>query len=271
MHRWAPTHIPRTDERHAGARARPPTVCADERHPARDTITFATTRSRPSRPPPCGRCCETVLARRRAPADRVLRATRRGSVRVRRRCCRRPCSSGLRVGYGAIKSRRLDPFAGYLLLTFGLSLAVGLATTDPKLILVGNTLVNGLGGLIFLGSCVVGTPLTQVVGRAVRRPRRTTARARRRGRPSATASTFCCRRCGASDCSSRWLIRLVVIANALRRRRQRRELGDHAAGDRRAGVGHHRRRTPGAQPAAGSRGGSDAGTNQTPPRLSASG
>jgi hypothetical protein len=45
-----------------------------------------------------------------------------------------------------------------------LSLAVGLATTDPKLILVGNTFVNGLGGLIFLGSCFVGTPLTQVVG-----------------------------------------------------------------------------------------------------------
>jgi intracellular septation protein A len=72
--------------------------------------------------------------------------------------------SGIRVVYGVVKSRRLDPFAAYLLLTFGLSLAVGLATTDPKLVLVGNTFVNGLGGLIFLGSCVVGTPLTQVVG-----------------------------------------------------------------------------------------------------------
>jgi uncharacterized membrane protein len=72
--------------------------------------------------------------------------------------------SGLRVVYGVIRSRRLDPFAGYLLLTFGLSLAVGLATTDPKMILIGNTLVNGIGGLIFLGSCVIGTPLTQVVG-----------------------------------------------------------------------------------------------------------
>ena len=72
--------------------------------------------------------------------------------------------SGLRVGYGVIRSRSLDPFALYLLLTFGLSLAVGLSTTDPKMILVGNTAVNGLGGLIFLGSCVIGTPLTQVVG-----------------------------------------------------------------------------------------------------------
>lgn len=72
--------------------------------------------------------------------------------------------SGLRVGYGVVKARRVDPFAAYLMLTFGLSLAVGLSTTDPKLILIGNTFVNGIGGLIFLGSCVIGTPLTQVVG-----------------------------------------------------------------------------------------------------------
>jgi uncharacterized membrane protein len=72
--------------------------------------------------------------------------------------------SGVRVVYGVVGSHRLDPFAAYLLLTFGLSLGVGLATTDPKSILVGNTFVNGLGGLVFLGSCVVGTPLTQVVG-----------------------------------------------------------------------------------------------------------
>jgi hypothetical protein len=78
--------------------------------------------------------------------------------------------SGVRVGYGIVRSRRLDPFAAYLLLTFGLSLAVGLATTDPKLILVGNTLVNGIGGLIFLGSCVVGIPLTQVVSERFRSP-----------------------------------------------------------------------------------------------------
>ncbi|WP_431237082.1 VC0807 family protein [Mycolicibacterium aichiense] len=71
--------------------------------------------------------------------------------------------SGLRVIYSVVRVRRLDPFAVYLLLTFGLSLAVGLSTTDPKLVLLGNTVVNGIGGLIFLGSCVIGTPLTQVV------------------------------------------------------------------------------------------------------------
>jgi uncharacterized membrane protein len=71
--------------------------------------------------------------------------------------------SGLKVTYDAVRARRLDPFACYLLLTFGLSLAVALATTNPRLILAGNTVVNGIGGLLFLGSCFVGTPLTQVV------------------------------------------------------------------------------------------------------------
>jgi hypothetical protein len=76
--------------------------------------------------------------------------------------------SGSRVVYGAMRTRRIDPFACYLLLTFGLSLAVGLATTDPKLLLAGNTLVNGVGGLVFLVSCVIGTPLTQVVAARAR-------------------------------------------------------------------------------------------------------
>jgi uncharacterized membrane protein len=78
--------------------------------------------------------------------------------------------SGLRVVYGVARTRRLDPFAIYLLLTFGLSLAVGLVTTDPRMVLVGNTLVNGIGGLIFLGSCVVGTPMTEVVGQRFKGP-----------------------------------------------------------------------------------------------------
>ncbi|MEN4449802.1 MULTISPECIES: VC0807 family protein [unclassified Mycobacterium] len=75
--------------------------------------------------------------------------------------------AGGKVAYDAISARRLDPFAGYLMLNFGLSLAVGVSTSDPRMLLAGNTLVGGLGGLVFLGSCVVGTPLTQVVSERV--------------------------------------------------------------------------------------------------------
>ncbi len=143
--------------------------------------------------------------------------------------------SGVRVVYGVVKSRRLDPFAAYLLLTFGLSLAVGLATTDPKLILVGNTLVNGIGALIFLGSCVVGTPLTQVVG-----DRFDTLAIRRRPRAGAASSTH--PRSALGDVGHRTTGRGGCTPRGDRevpgRRRQRRELGDHVAGDRGSRAGH---------------------------------
>ncbi|WP_231514551.1 VC0807 family protein [Mycobacterium sp. URHB0044] len=75
--------------------------------------------------------------------------------------------AGLKVAYDAVKARRLDPFAAYLMLNFGLSLAVGLATSDARMLMVGETFVGGIGALIFLGSCVIGTPLTQVVAARV--------------------------------------------------------------------------------------------------------
>lgn len=75
--------------------------------------------------------------------------------------------SGAKVAYDAVRARRLDPFAGYLMLNFGLSLAVGLATSDARMLMAGNTLVGGIGALIFLGSCVIGRPLTQVVAERV--------------------------------------------------------------------------------------------------------
>lgn len=71
--------------------------------------------------------------------------------------------AGVKVVYDAVRARRLDPFAGYLMLNFGLSLAVGLATSDARMLMAGNALVGCIGALIFLGSCVVGRPLTQVV------------------------------------------------------------------------------------------------------------
>lgn len=75
--------------------------------------------------------------------------------------------AGIKVSVDAIRARRLDPFAGYLMLNFGLSLVVGLATSDARMLMAGDTLVGGIGALIFLGSCVIGTPLTQVVAQRV--------------------------------------------------------------------------------------------------------
>ena len=76
--------------------------------------------------------------------------------------------AGLKVSYDAIRARRLDPFAGYLMLNFGLSLAVGLITSNARMLMAGDTLVGGIGALVFLGSCVIGKPLTQVVSERVK-------------------------------------------------------------------------------------------------------
>lgn len=77
--------------------------------------------------------------------------------------------AGVKVSYDAIRARRLDPFAGYLMLNFGLSLAVGIATSNARMLMAGDTLVGGIGALVFLGSCVIGKPLTQMVSERVQR------------------------------------------------------------------------------------------------------
>jgi|GEM_PF-1490774 len=71
--------------------------------------------------------------------------------------------AGIPVVYSIVKARRLDPYAGYLTLMFGLTLAVALVTTDPQLILAGQTLVGGTAAVIFLASCALGKPMTQFI------------------------------------------------------------------------------------------------------------
>ena len=60
--------------------------------------------------------------------------------------------AGIPVAYSLAKARRLDPYCGYLVLMFGLTLAVALVTTDPQLILAGQTLVGGAAAVIFLAT-----------------------------------------------------------------------------------------------------------------------
>lgn len=71
--------------------------------------------------------------------------------------------AGLPVAYGLVKARQLDPYSGYLMLMFGLTLAVALVTTDPQLVLAGQTLVGGVAAAVFLASCTLGKPMTQFV------------------------------------------------------------------------------------------------------------
>jgi hypothetical protein len=71
--------------------------------------------------------------------------------------------AGIPVAYGLVKARQLDPYSGYLVLMFGLTLAVALVTTDPRLVLAGQTLVGGVAAAVFLASCMIGKPMTRFV------------------------------------------------------------------------------------------------------------
>ena len=71
--------------------------------------------------------------------------------------------AGLPVAYGLATTRRVYPYAGYLMLMFGMTLTVALVTTDPQLILAGQTLVGAAAAMVFLFSCVIGEPMTRFV------------------------------------------------------------------------------------------------------------
>ena len=64
--------------------------------------------------------------------------------------------AGLRVAFVALRDRKLDGFAGFLLAMFAVGLALSFATGDARFMLAKDSIGTALAGLIFLGSCVVG-------------------------------------------------------------------------------------------------------------------
>ncbi|HEX3785923.1 MAG TPA: VC0807 family protein [Pseudonocardiaceae bacterium] len=66
--------------------------------------------------------------------------------------------AGGRVVALAISSRRLDAFAAFMMLVYGVGLAAGLISGDARLMLAKDSLSDGLPGIAFLVSCVIGRP-----------------------------------------------------------------------------------------------------------------
>ncbi len=67
--------------------------------------------------------------------------------------------AGLRVTFVALRSRRLDGFAAFLMAMFAVGLALAFATGDAKFMLAKYSVGTAIAGLIFLGTCVVGRPV----------------------------------------------------------------------------------------------------------------
>jgi hypothetical protein len=66
--------------------------------------------------------------------------------------------AGVRLLFVAFRAGRLEPFAGFMLLTYLLALPLVLISGDDRTLVIKDSLGTGITGLIFLTSCFVGKP-----------------------------------------------------------------------------------------------------------------
>lgn len=68
--------------------------------------------------------------------------------------------AGLRVAFVALRNRRLDGFAAFLMAVFAVGLALSFVTGDARFMLTKDSVGTAAAGLIFLGTCVIGRPMS---------------------------------------------------------------------------------------------------------------
>ncbi|WP_078307241.1 MULTISPECIES: VC0807 family protein [unclassified Mycobacterium] len=71
--------------------------------------------------------------------------------------------SGLQVLVKVVKNRKFDVLSGFLMFNFGLSLVIALLTSDARMAQVSNTIPGILLSLFFIGSALIGKPLTELM------------------------------------------------------------------------------------------------------------
>jgi hypothetical protein len=69
-------------------------------------------------------------------------------------------ASAGRITWVALRDRRLDAFAVFLLVLFGVGLGLTFLTGDVRFVLAKDSATTGIAGLIFLGSTAIGRPLS---------------------------------------------------------------------------------------------------------------
>jgi hypothetical protein len=72
-------------------------------------------------------------------------------------------TAGLRLLYLALRKRKFDGFAAFLMTLFGVGVLLTFVTGDERFLVAKDSLNTGLAGLIFLGSCLARRPLTFTV------------------------------------------------------------------------------------------------------------
>lgn len=68
-------------------------------------------------------------------------------------------TAGLRIGYVWLRDRRLDGFAAFMLVEFGVGLGFALLTGDARFLVAKESFSTGIAGILFLGTCVAGRPM----------------------------------------------------------------------------------------------------------------
>ncbi|QUH05692.1 hypothetical protein HUO13_00860 [Saccharopolyspora erythraea] len=76
--------------------------------------------------------------------------------------------AGVRLLFGVFRAGKLEPFAGFMLLTYLLALPLVLISGDDRTLIIKDSLGTGITGLIFLASCFVGKPAMFHAGRRFR-------------------------------------------------------------------------------------------------------
>ena len=73
--------------------------------------------------------------------------------------------AGLRTSWVAIRERRLDVFATFLLVLFGAGFVLTFVTGDVRFVLAKDATTSATAGLVFLGSCIINRPLAYYAAR----------------------------------------------------------------------------------------------------------
>ncbi|GAA1964529.1 VC0807 family protein [Amycolatopsis minnesotensis] len=73
--------------------------------------------------------------------------------------------AGLRLAYVAVRTRRFDVFAAFLMAVYGLSFLTALVSGDDRFLLLRESVTTGVLAAGFLLSCVVGKPLVFLAAR----------------------------------------------------------------------------------------------------------
>jgi hypothetical protein len=68
--------------------------------------------------------------------------------------------AGLRLGFVALHHRKLDGFAAFMMTVFAVGLALSFVTGDARFMLAKDSAGTAIAGLIFLGTCIIGRPIS---------------------------------------------------------------------------------------------------------------